>query len=299
MRLVRPSSAAVATAILACFAAWSGVARARSQDTQVLAPDASAAKAREVIQRSIQAMGGAAYMGVKDITRSGRYSTFEHNGSTRGTVRITDMIKLPDKERIQYIYKMYYGVDAPIPLIVVDIPFPLSKTNSSFEVHNGDQGWVLGQGGIIPLEADALERTRRSRKKDINLLFRTRLNDPTLVFRYTGQEVVDLKWVDGVEITDQDRFTTRIAFDHSTHLPVRSVFLYRDPDYDNQPTEDHDSYALYRPIQGVITALQITHEHNGYQTSQIFYEEVKYNTGLDDSLFTRESLDHLGSKHGK
>lgn len=283
--------AALCCGLVFCFAAWprSTSRAAHPQDTTVLAPDASAAKAREVIQRAIQAMGGPAYLGVKDITRVGRYSTFEHNGESRGTIRITDMVKLPDKERIQYTSKMYYGVDAPTPLIDI----PMGKTNSSFEVRNGDMGWVLGSGGVVPLDAEALARIRQARKKDINLLFRTRLNDPSLVFRYTGQEVVDLKWVDGVEITDADRFRIRIAFDHATRLPLRSIFLYRDPDFDNQPTEDHDSYSLYRPVQGVITALQITHEHNGYQSSQVFYEEVKYNSGLDDSLFTRESLEHL------
>jgi len=289
----------VCTAVFAglafCIAATPGPGRA--QDTAVLAPDASTAKAREIIQRAIQAMGGAAYLGVKDITRSGRYTAFEHSGEARGTLKITDLVKLPDKERIEYNYKMYYGVDAPIPIIVGDIPYPLSKTRSSFEVRNGDEGWVLGAGGVIPMERDALTRMRQARKKDIHLLFRTRLNDPSLVFRYTGQEVVDLKWVDGVEITDADRFTTRIAFDHSTHLPLRSIFLYRDPDYENQPTEDRDSYSLYHLIQGVVTAFQISHEHNGYRTSQMFYEEVKYNTGLTDSMFTRESLEHL--PHGK
>ena len=285
---------------LACgIAAAPGPAPARAQDTAVLAPEASAAKAREIIQRAIQAMGGPAYLGVKDMTRIGRYTAFEHSGETRGTVRITDMVKLPDKERIEYTFKMYYGVDAPIPLIFVDIPYPISKTKSSFEVHNGDEGWVLGSGGTIHMEADALARMRLARKKDIHLLFRTRLNDPTLSFRYTGQEVVDLKWVEGIEITDAERFTTRIAFDHSTHLPLRSIFLYRDPDYDNQPTEDRDSYSLYHLIQGVVTAFQISHEHNGYRTSQMFYEEVKYNTGLDDSMFTRDALEHLGGKHGK
>jgi hypothetical protein len=96
--------AAVCCGLIFCFAAWPRAAR--PQDTTVLAPDASAARAREVIQRAIQAMGGTAYLGVKDITRIGRYSTFEHNGESRGTVRITDMVKLPDKERIQYTYKM-------------------------------------------------------------------------------------------------------------------------------------------------------------------------------------------------
>lgn len=287
--------AATCTAFLLLLAAWPGVAR--PQDTAVLAPEASAAKAREVIQRSIQALGGAAYLGVKDMTRTGRYTTFEHNGESRGTVRITDMVKLPDKERIEYNFKMYYGVDVPIPLIFVDIPYPMSKSKSSFEVRNGDSGWILGSGGVIPLEADALAKVRLQRKKDINLLFRARLNEPEMVLRYTGQDVVDLKFVDWVEASDADRFVTRIAIDHSTHLPVRAIFLFRDSET-GDPVEDHDYFSNYRPIQGVMTPMQIAHEHNGYQVSQMFFEEVKYNTGLDDSLFTQEALDHL-AKGGK
>jgi len=271
-------------------------APARSQDTAVLAPDASAAKARQLIDRCIQVLGGPAYLGVKDVTRSGRYTAFEHSGAARGTLKITDIVKLPDKERIEYNFKMYYGVDAPIPLLVVDIPYPLSKTRSSFEVHNGDSGWVLGSGGVVDLPADSLAHLREKRKKDLNLLFRQRINEPGLVLRYSGQDVVDLKLVDWVEISDEDRFTTRIAFDHSTHLPLRAIFLYRDPETGDR-VEDHDYFSNYRPIQGVMTPMQITHEHNGYQASQLFYEDVKYNTGVSDEMFTREGLEQLS--HGK
>jgi hypothetical protein len=232
------------------------------------------------------------------MTRSGRYTTFEHNGESRGTVKITDMVKLPDKERIEYNFKIYYGVDAPIPLLVADIPYPLSKSKSSFEVRNGDSGWIVGSGGVIPYEAAAVAKMRLQRKKDINLLFRTRLNEPELVLRYSGQDVVDLKLVEWVEISDADRFTTRIAFEKSTHLPVRAIFLFRDPET-NDRVEDHDYFSNYRPVQGVMTAFQIGHEHNGYQVSQMFFEEVKYNTGLSDSMFTREALDHLSPKGGK
>ena len=275
-----------------CLTAWPRTAL--PQDTAVLAPEASAAKARELIQRSIQAMGGPAYLEVKDITRTGRYSAIEHSGAVMGTLQITDLVKLPDKERLQYSYKIYYGLDAPGPF-----PIPMGKKGSSFEVRNGDTGWVLGAGGVVDMAADGLARIRLNRRKDIHLLFRTRLNDPALAFRYTGQEVVDLKLVDGIEITDADRFITRIAFEHSTHFPIRSIFQFRDPEFDNDRVEDRDYYGNYRPIQGVMTALQILHEHNGYQTSQVFYETVKYNTGLSDSLFTRESLQQLSSKHGK
>jgi hypothetical protein len=261
---------------------------ARPQDTTVLAPDASAARAREVIQRAIQAMGGPAYLGVQDMTRTGRFSTFEHSGAARGTVRIVDLVKLPDKERIEYIYKTYF--DAMIAVI--------HKTSSTFEVHNGDRGWTLTGGGVEEMPPDSIARVQEQRKKNINLLFRARLNEPDLVLRYTGQDTVDLKLVDWVEASDADRYTTRIAIDHATHLPVRAVFLFRDPD-SRDPVQDDDYFSNYHPFQGIVTALQISHDHNGYHTSQVFLEDVKYNTGLSDSLFTRESLDQLWSKIGK
>jgi hypothetical protein len=286
-----------AAGLAACLAA--AAATARPQDTAVLAPEASAAKAREVIRSAIRAMGGDAYLGVKDITRKGRYSSFAHSGEIRGTVRIIDLVKLPDKERIEYNFKIDYGVDAPIPLIFVDIPYPLGKSTWSYEIRNGDEGWMANSGGVVPMEKEVLTRMRRARKKDIDLLFRARLNDPNLVFRYTGQDVVNLKWADGIEITDADQFVIRISIDHSTHLPICSVFRYRDPEYDNQRTEDRDTYALYHTAQGVLAPFQISHEHNGFPTSQTFYEEVTYNTGLDDALFSREGMKDLRPHTGK
>src|SRR5208282_1848573 len=90
----------------------------------------------------------------------------------------------------------------------------------------------------------------------------------------------------------------RIAFDHSTHLPVHAVFLFRDPE-SGDPVQEDDDYSSYHLIQGVVTPLQISHDHNGYHVSQMFLEDVKYNTGLSDSLFTRESLEQLWAKSGK
>jgi len=269
---------------------WPGSARA--QDTTVLAPEASAARAREVIQQAIRALGGPAYLNVKDITRSGRFSTFEHNGASTGTVRLVVMVKLPDKERIEYIIRREYETYMPLP---IDIPF--HKTGSAYEVHNGEQGWTLAGGGVDDMSPEAFDRVHQQRKKDINLLFRTRLNDPEVVLRYTGQDTLDLKFVDWVEAS-ADRFTTRIAIDHTTHLPIHAVFLYRDPET-GDAVQDDDSFSSYHLIQGVMTPMQVSHDHNGWHISQVFLEDVKYNTGLSDSLFTREGLEQMWAKSGK
>jgi len=283
--------AATGAGILLLLAAWPG--SALPQDTTVLAPDASAAKAREVIQRAIRALGGPAYLGVRDTTRSGRFSTFEHNGAVTGTIKVIDMVKMPDKERIEYIFRREFETYIPLP---IDIPF--HKTGSAFEVHNGDQGWTLSGGGVDEMSPEAFDRVLQQRKKNINLLFRARLNEPDLVLRYTGQDTLDLKLVDWVEVSDATRFTTRIAIDHSTHLPIHAVFLFRDPE-SGDPVQEDDDFSSYHLIQGVVTPMQISHDHNGYHFSQMFLEDVKYNTGLSDSLFTRESLEQLWAKSGK
>jgi hypothetical protein len=289
VRLAAPT--AVCAGILLVLGSWPGPARA--QDTTVLAPEASAARAREVIQQAIRALGGPAYLNVKDITRSGRFSTFEHNGESTGTVRLIVMVKLPDKERIEYIFKREYETYIPLP---IDIPF--HKTGSAYEVHNGEQGWTLAGGGVDDLSPEAFDRVHQQRKKDINLLLRTRLNDPELVLRYTGQDTLDLKFVDWVEASSADRFTTRIAIDHSTHLPIHAVFLYRDRE-SGDAVQDDDAFSSYHLIQGVMTPMQISHDHNGWHISQVFLEDVKYNTGLSDSLFTREGLEQMWAKSGK
>ena len=296
MRVGRHSASGVA-AILALltglfFASWNGAA-AHPQGTTVLAPDASNAKAREVIARAIQALGGPAYLGVKDMTRSGRYSAFDHNGSARGSIMVTDMIKWPDKERIEYRIKIYWGgAEIPGP-----IPMPIRKIGTTYQVHNGNQGWILASGGIEEMLPESLARIRDQRRKDINLLFRSRLNEPDLILRYTGQDLLDMKLVEWIESSDIDRFTIRIAFDRSTHLPIHATYLYRDPET-HDPIQEDDEFSVYHTFQGIASPLQISHDRQGYRVNQMFFDEVKYNTGLDDSLFTREGLEAI-FKSGK
>jgi hypothetical protein len=285
--------AAVLIALLAVLLLipWTGAAR---QGTTVLAPDASAAKAREVIQRAIQALGGPAYLGVKDMTRTGRYAGFDHNGSSRGSIQITDWVKLPDKERIAYQTKAYYA-ELPTPL---GIPWPVHKSGTLYQVRNGDQGWLLGSGGVEELPPDSLARLRDTRKKDINLLFRVRLDEPDLVLRYAGQDLFEIRMVDWVESSDANRFTIRIAFDHATHLPVHATYLFREAET-NEPDQEDDDFSVYHAFQGVQTPMQISRSRRGYRVLQWFYDDIKYNTGLGDSFFTREALEQLAGKKGK
>jgi outer membrane lipoprotein-sorting protein len=48
----------------------------------------------------------------------------------------------------------------------------------------------------------------------------------------------------------------------------------------------------------VWTPLQISREHNGRRTAQIFYDTCRFNPGLPDELFTKASLEKRGSGIG-
>jgi len=240
-----------------------------------LLPDQSTAKAKDLIQRAIQALGGQAYLSVKDITRSGRFAQFGHTGDLTGYVQFYDYVKLPDKNRTEYFEK-----------------------RNIISVYNGEQGWELDRGGVVEASTESLKRFQEGLKKDVDTLFRSRLNEEGITFRYGSTDILDLKQVEWVEVVDRERRTMRIALEVSTHLPIRAVYLTRDP-ATRQRVEEIEFFSNYHPVQGVQTPFQISRERNGLKVFQVFFKDCQYNTNLPDSFFTRESLDQRWAQLNK
>jgi hypothetical protein len=282
-----PDISRMAVLVIAALAACA--ARAQdTRDTAVLPPAQSAAKAKEVIRETIQALGGPAYLGLKDATCNGRLAQIGHNGEITGYVRFVDYRKLPDRDRTEFYYKTYINV----------ILATVHKTNMTISVWNGDQAWAFNGAGVEELPADFVDKKKDDLRKDINNLFRNRMNDPDLNFRYGGLDMVDLKQVDWVEVADSGLYTTRIAIDHATHLPLRSILGYRNP-ATRERDEEVAIYSIYHSIQGVMTPFQVSRSRNGLAQFQMFVEDCKFNTGLNDSLFTRESLEQRAGQSNK
>jgi hypothetical protein len=275
-------------AILFASLAAASASPARAQSPDAMLPEQSEAKARQVIQQAIRALGGAAYLGVKDVTCSGRLSSFEHSGAVTGTIKFINYVKLPDKDRTEFYSKTYTDI------IITE----LHKTNITAEVHNGNRGWTLNGGGVDELPAEAISARSEQQKKSINVLLRERLQEPGLTFRWGGYETIDLRRFSWVEVSDTDHHTLRVAFDDQTHLPSRSVYQTLDP-ASREHNEEIEYLSNFHTVQGVGTPFQRARERNGLKFFQVFYDECKYNTGLDDSMFTMDSLEKLFAKHYK
>lgn len=265
MRLRR--GALVSVMILAGLLPVGAATMASAQDDQYLMPEQSERKARELIKQAVEALGGSAYLNEKDVTCTGRISTFDHSGETTGFGKFIDYAQPPDKERTENLPK-----------------------RNIISVFNGDKGWDLDRGGVSEAPQSDLADYQEDIKKDIDNILRHRVHEKDIVLRYGGTDVVDLMEAQWVELVDSDDRTIRIAFADNTHLPIRKVVETRNPRTRFKTTEI-EYYSNFHPIDGIQTPFQITRERNGAKVYQAFFDVCHYNTGLADALFTKQSLD--------
>jgi hypothetical protein len=266
----------LAASLAICFGvALSASPQARAQDDEVLMPEQSAAKAKQIMQAAVDALGGQAYLNVHDATCTGNISQFDHSGSLTGFGKFIDYSIPPDKERQENLPK-----------------------RNIIEVYNGKQGWVLDRGGVSDAPPSDLAEFQQDNLKDIDNILRHRIHEPGMVFRYAGPDLVQLKQVDWVELTDSDNRTIRIAFATATHLPIQEEVTNRDPKT-QLISKETDFFSDYHAVQGIQTAFQLERDRNGIKVFQAFFANCSYNTNVPDSLFTKQSLDERWAKVGK
>lgn len=262
-------------ALLGIFLAGSllaGSPRAAAQEQEPLMPDESAAKAKQSLQQAIQALGGSAYLTVRDVTCTGRLGQFGHSGDLNGFAKFIDYAKPPDKDRAENLPKQ-----------------------NIITIMNGNQGWSLDRGGVSEASTADVAQFQEDTKTDIDYILRNRLKEPDMIFHYAGPDVVDLHEAEWVELIDSENRTIRIALDKSSHLPLRKVITTRAP-VAGVKWDVVEYYSNYHPISGVQTPFQIARERNGIKVYQVFFEGCTYNTNVPDSFFTKESLDERWAK---
>jgi hypothetical protein len=261
-------------AVFVLSSALASVPHASAQNPDTLMPEQSAAKAKQLLEQLTDAMGGAGYLEVRESDCEGRLSRFGHNGELTGFTNFKDYWLYPDKNRTDY-----------------------SKKGVIINLYNGDRGWTLDRGGVSELPATSVADFQEVVKKDINNLLRLRVKEPGMLYHYGGQDIVDLKTVDWVEITDSEQRTFRLAVDRSSHLLVRTMIITEDQTTHERNTET-SIYSNFQLMDGVRTPLQITSVHDGRRISQVFFTSCKYNPGFPADFFTKAALEKRFSEVG-
>jgi len=287
---VRVKSVHIAVVI---FLACAGSApRVSAQNPDTMMPEQSVAKGKQILADLINALGGPGYTEVRESQCQGRRVLFGHNGEPTGNIEFAHYRRYPDKDRTEYIGK---GRNTILASLIGLDGLDFARGGIIITLYNGEHGWTFDRSGVSELPESAISDFQEQVKRNVDNLLRLRLKEPGLAIRFGGNDTVDLKQVDWVEVTDSQERKFRLAVDRSTHLLIRSVVITKDEET-QQINEDVSIYSNYQLKDSVWTPLQISREHNGRRAVQIFYDSCKFNPGFADEIFDKSSLSKQGSQ---
>jgi outer membrane lipoprotein-sorting protein len=271
---LRCATRVLGTLALATVMGMGAAERLCAQNPDSMMPEERTAKGKQILDQLITALGGPTYLDIRESNCEGRLAQFGHAGELSGYTPFKVYWRYPDKNRTDF-----------------------SKKGVIVNVYNGDRGWTLDRGGVSELSNAAVADFQEQAKRDVNNLLRTRLKEPGMNVRFGGTDVVDLRTVDWVEITDAEQRDFRLAVDRTTHYLVRSVITLSD---DTSPDRNVETriYTNYQLMDGVQTPLQITLDRNGRRINQVFFQSCKYNPGFSEDFFTKAALEKRSSEIG-
>ena len=250
---MKPSPALVLILTLASFSF--------AQTPLQQANDPSAQKARALLDQTIAALGGPAYLNLRDMEQTGRTYTFYHGQPNGLGAPYWLFYKWPDKSRIE-----------------------LTKQRDVAYVLNGDAGYEITYKGTAAEDPEDLKQALRQRHYALDQVLRKWLIEPGVALFYEGRGIADQKEVEKVTLMNTKNESVTLEINAITHLPVRKVYQIRDPQ-SRQFDEEAELYDNWRPVQGIETAHSTVSFHNGDMSRQRFIESVRYNTGIPDAKF--------------
>jgi hypothetical protein len=231
----------------------------RAQTTPAAADDAgqkNARQARVALVALVQALGGPAWLNMKNRMRHGHIAAFYQGKPEPGTTEYWEYRAWPDRDRIE-----------------------LTKHRDVVEFYIGRTGTEVTYRGKAPIPKDIVDDYLRRRDHSIETHVKVWLKDPKTILIYEGQRLAERHLADQVTVISAGNEAVTILMDTQTHLPLRRTFEWRDPVYKdkNLDAEEYDDYHVF---DGIPTPFTITRFKNGDMTRQYFLDRVSYNQEL-------------------
>jgi hypothetical protein len=237
--------------------------------------DNNTRKAKELIQQAIQALGGQAYLNVRDREQNGRGYALHHGQQTGEGVLFWSFSEFPDKERIE-----------------------LTPERDVAELFVGNKGYEITYKGVHPMEQKDLDEYLRFRHFSLDTVLRAWVNEPGMMFLFEGSAIAAQHPALAVTLINVKDESVTLYFDADTHLPIKKSFTWRDP-VDRQKNLEEEVYDNYKLVSGVMAAFNVTRYFNGDMSRQRFYFSVTINQGLNPAMFDPNSGYDPNKKPGK
>ncbi|MDD5543820.1 MAG: hypothetical protein PHX83_11655 [Acidobacteriia bacterium] len=250
----------IGLASLGLLLLWCGHSRAAASPLQTPSASDPETQARKLIDQAIEALGGPAYLAVRDVTLTGRFYQIYHGSASASTIFV-DYFKYPDRERQE-----------------------LGKKRDDIVIHNGDQGWDVDFRGVHPMTPDDVQGYRQSLELSIDHILRYEINSKKYRIYYEGSDMVEGINYDILTLEDAHREALHLLLNARTHLP--EVLRYRIKDPKNGGVDHFESWwANFQRVEGVVFPFHRIRMRNGERIGETFVNDLKFNSGLSDSLF--------------
>ena len=227
----------------------------------------NAAQARAALDAMVQALGGQAWLNLKNQMRQGKVAAFFHGNPDPGTTEYFEFHQWPDHDRMA-----------------------LTKHRDVVQFFIGRQAWEVTYKGKAPLPQDIVDDWLRRRDHSIETSVKVWLNDPKTILVYEGQHLAERHLAEQVTLISAENEAITILMDTQTHLPLRRTFQWRDPVFKDMNTDAED-YDNYHTIDGFPTPFTITRYKNGDMARQYFVIHVAYNQPLDPDFWSVDAAE--------
>ncbi len=237
-------------------------------------------EAKQLLDRTIQSLGGQAFLTAKSLTCRGRMFFFVE-GRTAGMQPFESRFVYPDKRRL-VISKAKKNISMDTGNVTYE-----GETKPITLINNGDKGWELDQMGLISQTDQQVHGWILANRYSLENLLRLRINDPGVLIQMGKMDFVDNTATQGIEIIAAGGTSVRLDLHRQTYLPSRITYRIRNVKEDDWD-EYSDAYADYKTFDGIVTPMHITRYLNGDRIGETFRNFAKYNEDYPPNDFTPE-----------
>ncbi|MDD5543819.1 MAG: hypothetical protein PHX83_11650 [Acidobacteriia bacterium] len=255
----------------ACLAA---VAFGQAPTATSVAKPAAPVDGKQLLQDMINALGGPAYLGVKNVVTNGRIYEIRE-GQTVGTTVYRDFIEYPDRVRTE-----------------------IGEKRELILINNRLKGWIVEKGVTRDQTGQEVLEFLKTQQHDFDTLIRWRIQREPYEVKVGDEVTIDKTKTRELDLVFPGVETIRLFIDENTKLPAQ--FSYEMVDTSAVPAAPTGTPAApppritqdvtlwnYHLVAGVMVPFHASIAQKGKKVVDIVIEEVKFNTRLDNTVFSQ------------
>jgi hypothetical protein len=238
--------------------------------TPILRAQNKADKAKEIIDKTVRALGGDAFSNLQYRVETGRAYSFYHE-------QISGL-------SVARVYTKYLPPDSAAPIKMVQRQV-LGKKQDESVIFTDKEIWDVTYRGAKQLPQERLDYFHESTMHDIFYILRQRLNEPGLGMEYQGPDVVENQSAEKVEIFDAENRSVLVWISATKFHPIQQRFTRWDPSIKDR-REEVTQYSTYRDCgNGVMLPWTTERDRDKERIFQMYSSHVTVTQPIPDSMF--------------